>query len=300
MNRPKHPKLVPILLTLLVVFLSSCASEKLSDAYGQFEATEITVSAELGGKLLEFNVDEGELLQAGKIVGFTDTVQLHLKKEELRSQLQGTRAKLASLDAEVAVLGEELAIARTDLNRLESLQEDGAATQKQLDDARGRVNVLMKQTESLEVQKQTVQSEMSTIRVRIRQVEEQIEDAKIINPVKGTVLTVFAEPGELVGQGSPLYDIAELDTLELKVFVSGAQLPDVRLNQRVEVLIDKNDEENRALEGWVSWIASEAEFTPKMIQTKEERVNQVYALKVKVPNPEGLLKIGMPGEINFK
>lgn len=285
---------------ILVLVLSACSSEDRSDAYGQFEATEVTVSAETGGKLLQFNVNEGDRLEAGRRVGLIDTTQLYLKKRELVAALEAAESRIANIEAEVSVVEEELATAETDLNRIQSLLKDGAATQKQLDDARGRVNILRKRINALQTQKRSAGAEIRSIRVRIEQVEDQMDDAVIVNPVTGTVLAAYFEPSELAGQGQPLYEIANLDTLILRVFVSGAQLPGVKLNQQVEVLIDRNVEENRRLEGAVSWIASEAEFTPKMIQTKEERVNQVYAVKVRVPNPGGVLKIGMPGEVNFQ
>lgn len=190
-------------------------------------------------------------------------------------------------------------MAQTDLERIRALSDDGAATRKQLDDAGGRVRTLEKRITALQTQKQSVRAEIRTIDVQVAQVEDQIQDAVIVNPVRGTVLTTFVEPHELVRQGEALYDIASLDTLVLRVYVSGAQLPALKLNQRVSVAVDRNADENRQLEGTVTWIASEAEFTPKMIQTKEERVSQVYAVKVRVANPDGTLKIGMPGEVNF-
>ena len=193
----------------------------------------------------------------------------------------------------------ELDRAQNDLKRIESLIKDKAATQQQLDDAQARVRTIRRQIDALQTQKLSVRAEVSATKAQLAQLEDQIADAQITNPVDGRILTTFAEPHELVQRGQPLYEIANLDTLELRVYISGAQLPSVRLGQDVEVLVDKNDEENQQLSGKVSWIASEAEFTPKMIQTKEERVTQVYAVKVKVPNPNGILKIGMPGEVNF-
>jgi HlyD family secretion protein len=144
-----------------------------------------------------------------------------------------------------------------------------------------------------------VQAEIKATKARQNQLDRQLQDTRIVNPVSGTVLTTFAEPHELVKEGQPLYQIANLDTLELRVYISGAQLPSIKLGQEAEVLVDKNAEENQQFNGQISWIASEAEFTPRMIQTKEERVTQVYAVKVRVPNPDGILKIGMPGEVNF-
>lgn len=288
-----------LLLLVLSVFLSTCSTEEISDAYGQFEATEVTISSESAGKLLTFNVNEGDRLEAGKQVGIVDTTQLHLKKKELEAQHEAAESRIINIEAEVDVVREELSMAQTDLNRIQSLRKDGAATQKQLDDAQGRVGTLEKRINALQTQKRSVRAEMRSIEVRIEQVREQIEDALVFNPVTGTVLATFTEPYELMRPGQALYEIANLDTLILRVFVSGAQLPNLKLNQQVQVLVDKNMEENQQLGGVVSWISSEAEFTPKMIQTKEERVNQVYAVKVRVPNPDGILKIGMPGEVNF-
>ena len=187
----------------------------------------------------------------------------------------------------------------TDLHRIQALTKDSAATQKQLDDAQGRVRTLRKQINASQTQKQSVWAEINATQDRIDQVQQQLKDAHIMNPINGTVLTSYVEPHEVVGQGQPLYRIANLDTLELRVYVSGAQLPSIKLGQNVQVLVDKNADENQQMSGHISWIASEAEFTPKMIQTKQERVTQVYAVKVKVPNPNGILKIGMPGEVNF-
>ena len=281
------------------MLLGGCSADEKSDAYGQFEATEITVSSEVGGKLMAFEMTEGELVEAGLRVGWVDTTQLHLNSRELEAQLEAGEARMANIEAETDVVREELALARTDLNRIRALEKESAATQKQLDDARGRVRTLEKRVRALQTQKRSVRAEMRSIHARLDQVADRIKKSLVINPVRGTVLTTFVERHELVGQGQPLFQIADLDTLELRVFVSGAQMPNLKLGRQVEVLVDKNAKENQRMSGSVSWIASEAEFTPKMIQTKEERVNQVYAVKIRVPNPDGVLKIGMPGEVNF-
>ncbi|MGM0545923.1 MAG: HlyD family secretion protein [Bacteroidota bacterium] len=284
---------------LFLWVISGCADEKKSDAYGQFEAVETTISAKVSGELLSFSVSEGETIEAGGQVAVIDTVQLNLKKEELLSQREAAESKIGNIDAEIAVQQQKLETAQKNFNRTQAMQKDGAATTQQLDDAEGNLLTIEKQIQALETQKKSVHAEISSIQARLNQAEQQLEDAHVKNPVHGTVLTTFVEPHELVGQGQPLYQIANLDTLELRAYVSGSQLPSVKLGETVEVLVDKNMEENQRLSGQVSWIASQAEFTPKMIQTKEERVTQVYAVKVKVPNPDGVLKIGMPGEVNF-
>lgn len=289
-----------IMLSILsMIMMSGCGNNDKSDAYGQFEAVETRVSAKMSGELLSFTVSEGEDIEVGEKVAVIDTVQLSLKKDELQSQREAAESKIDNIDAEIAVQQQKLETAQKSLNRVRAMVDDSAATEQQLDDAEGNVLTIEKQIQALETQKKSVYAEIKTIDARLDQIESQLNDSKVVNPVSGTVLTTFVEPHELVGQGQPLYQIASLDTLELRAYVSGAQLASVKLGQTVEVLVDKNAEENQKLSGKISWIASQAEFTPKMIQTKEERVTQVYAIKVKVPNPDGILKIGMPGEVNF-
>lgn len=285
---------------LSFVMISGCVNNEKSDAYGQFEAVETTISAKVSGELLSFNISEGETITAGEKVAVIDTVQLNLKKDELLSQREAVESKINNIDAEIAVQQQRLETAQKSLKRIRAMREESAATAQQLDDAEGNVQTIQKQIQALETQKKSVRAEIKSIDARLNQVEQQLNDAHVVNPVNGTVLTTFVEPHELVGEGRPLYQIANLDTLELRAYVSGAQLPSVILGQSVEVIVDKNAEENQQIPGKISWIASQAEFTPKMIQTKEERVTQVYAIKVKVPNPDGILKIGMPGEVNFQ
>ena len=287
------------ILLLAVMIINGCSNGEKSDAYGQFEATKTTVSAKASGELLSFSASEGLSLPAGNQVGLIDTIQIRLKKEELESQLEAAKSRIENIDAEIEVLEEQLETAQKNLKRVRAMREDDASTDQQLDDAEGKVQTLQKKIAAAETQKKSGYAEINTIRSRINQVEQQLADAHIMNPIRGTILKTFVEPHELVGQGQPLYQIASLDTLELRVYVSGSQLPKVKLGEKVEVLVDKNADENEQLNGRISWIASEAEFTPKMIQTKEERVTQVYAVKVKVANPNGVIKIGMPGEVNF-
>lgn len=296
---PKAPIIALIVFSIVQILISGCSNNGKSDAYGQFEATETTISSEASGKLLRFKVEEGSELKVDQQVGLVDTAKLVLKRDELQARMESVEARTENINAQVEVQKSELETAQNDLNRMEALHKDGAATQKQLDDAQARVRTIRKQVNALQTQKQSVRAEINATKAQIAQIEDQIQDAKIINPINGTVLTTFVEPYELVQNGQPLYQIANLDTLELRTYVSGAQLPDLKLGQAVEVLVDKNAEDNQKLNGTVSWIASVAEFTPKMIQTKEERVTQVYAVKVKVSNPNGILKIGMPGEVNF-
>ena len=188
--------------------------------------------------------------------------------------------------------------AQVEKNRVENLIKDNAASQKQLDDINGTLNTLQKQVEMVMTQNNTVRSEFGNFDVQVQQIEDQIEKSIIKNPVRGTVLMKLAEPGEIMNFGKPLYKIADLSFLNLRVFVSGEQLPKIKIGQKVKVLIDDGKEDFREMEGTISWISSKSEFTPKIIQTKEERVNLVYAVKIKVIN-DGSLKIGMPGEVIF-
>lgn len=293
-------KIVFAPLLFLQLIFSGCGRESGSDAYGQFEATETTISAEASGKVIHFTVNDGDLLDQNTHVGTIDTVMIHLKREELRHQIESVRAGIAGIDSQIRVQREELNVAMIELNRVKRLREDGAATEEQLDNAQGKVNIIRERINSLETEKTKIYPEIRSMEAKLSQMNEQVSDSKVVNPVNGTVLTSFVEPFEVVRPGQPLYRIANLDTLTLRVYISGAQLPDVKLGQAVTVIVDKNETENQQMEGTISWIASEAEFTPQMIQTKEERVTQVYAVKVNVPNPEGILKIGMPGEVRLR
>lgn len=277
----------------------SCADENGPDAYGQFEADEIVVSAETNGQLLSFTIEEGQTLEKGTKAALVDTTQIYLQKKELEASLKSVQSNINKLEAQKQVFQSQFETAQKELNRLQSLQQDNAATQQQLDSAEGQVNTLQRQIESVEVDKNSVHSEMAAIDARIDQINDQIERAVVTNPVSGTVLHTFAEQHELVSRGTPLYRLANLEEMTLRIYISGAQLPQIRIGDNVSVFIDKNEQDNERLDGRVSWIASEAEFTPRMIQTKEERVTQVYSVKIRVSNPEGKIKIGMPGEIRF-
>ena len=288
-----------LLIIPIALSLASCNSnEDKSDAYGNFEATEITVSAQAQGELKAFDVKKGAELKEGQMLGYVDTSSLHLQRKQLLAQKQSVKTKLNNLDAQIDVRQQQLENAKIQLNRIKNMHADNAATQQQLDDIEGKVKTLKKQIRSVRIQKQGIRSELDVLDTKMAQVEDKIDKAMIKNPVKGTVINKFVEKGELVAPGKSLYKVAALDEMKLKVYISGAQLPHVKIGQKVEVLIDESKTENRKLSGTVSWIADDAEFTPKVIQTKEERVKLVYAVKIRVPN-DGSLKIGMPGEANF-
>ena len=281
------------------LFMVSCSSnDDKSDAYGNFQAKEITVSAQSQGELKSFDVTKGAKLKEGQMLGYIDTSSLHLQRKQLLAKKRSVKTRLNNLKAQINVQEQKLKNAKVQRNRIRKLHADNAATEQQLDDIKGKVKTTEKQIQSIEVQKQGVYAEMDVLDTRIALLEDKIDKAMIKNPVTGTVINKFVEKGELVAPGKTLYKVAEMDEMELKVYISGAQLPHVKIGQKVEVLIDENKTENRKLTGKVSWISDDAEFTPKVIQTKEERVKLVYAVKIRVPN-DGSLKIGMPGEANF-
>ena len=295
----KTLKNLMVFIAILPVVSACLEKGEKSDAYGNFEAREIIVSSEVQGKILKLMVEEGQILPANEVVGLVDTVQPYLKKEQLVAQKYAVSTKLNNIHAQINVQNEQKKILVKEKNRFENLLKDGAATTKQLDDIAGKINLINSQIESIRTQKSTVLSELTAINKQIEQIEDQIKRCKIINPIFGTVLEKYIEPHEIVIPGRAIYKIADLREMILRVYISGNQLSRISIGQKVEVLIDKNERETRVLEGTVSWISQQAEFTPKIIQTKEERVNLVYAVKVHMKN-DGSLKIGMPGEVNFK
>jgi len=276
----------------------ACNRNDRSDAYGNFEAIEVIVSSQANGQLISLTIEEGMDVSLGDTIGLIDTIDLSLKKEQLISQEGVLLARLKNFDSQVRVQEQQRKNLLVDKERVANLLKDGAATQKQMDDITGGLDLLEQQILATGVQKEAARAEMATLDAQVRQVEETLSKCFIISPLSGTVLVKFAEAGEITTMGKPVCKIANLDALELKVYISGDQLPYLKIGQTVEVLIDRNQKEFAKLQGTVSWISSKAEFTPKTIQTKKERVNLVYAAKVRVPN-DGTLKIGMPGEINF-
>ena len=284
---------------LFLTGLAACSGENgKSDAYGNFQSDEIIVSAQATGEIISMKVDEGQVLDPAQVVGLIDTTSLHLQKKQLNSKKKAIASKTANIHANIEVQQQQLQNLQKDLQRIQNLYENGAATEKQLTDIRGAVDLVKKQIRATRTQLDGIGDEISALNDQIALVNEKINKSFIRNPVKGTVLTKYADKGEFAAMGKPLFKIANLETLDLKSYISGDQLDDIKLGQEVNVLIDKNKKEYSSMKGTISWIASSAEFTPKTIQTKKERVNLVYAVKVRVEN-DGSLKIGMPGEINF-
>lgn len=286
------------ILLLATAFISCNKDHDKADGYGNFEATETIISAESNGKILEFKVEEGQVLQQDAIVGCIDTIQLSLKKEQLYASKNVVSAKSAGVLSQISVLKAQLNTAEISKKRIENLLKAEASTQQQMDDVTGKIDMLNQQIRSIEIQNSSVINELKSIDAQIEQLQDQLIKSNIKNPVNGTVLVKYAEPFEITSFGKPLYKIADLSTMQLRVYVSETQLTSIKIGQKVTVKVDANIEIKR-YEGSISWISAEAEFTPKIIQTKEERVNLVYAVKVDVKN-DGSLKIDMPAEMWIK
>ncbi|MBN1253087.1 MAG: HlyD family efflux transporter periplasmic adaptor subunit [Bacteroidales bacterium] len=292
-------KLIVILISILTVILFSCnGNGDNADAYGNFEATEIIISSETNGKLLFMDAENGRNLKKGELIGQIDTTILQFKLKQLKAAREEIFAGNKDVLAQINVLKEQKSILSIEQKRIENLMTDSAATAKQYDDILGKIRIIDKQIESVKVKNATILSKSEQLEAQIEELKEMINKCKIINPINATVLQKYAEPFEIVMTGRPLYKIADLSSLELKVYVNGSQLSKIKIGQKAKIYIDKTDDENTELEGTITWISSSAEFTPKIIQTKEERVKLVYAVKIIVKN-DGSLKIGMPGEVVF-
>lgn len=286
----------PVLLTIIAI--TACnKDDATADAYGNFEAVETLVSAKGSGELLRFNVEEGMTLKAGAQVGVIDTALLSLQAKEIDANRDAIASQHRNVVAQIEVQDARMADLLREQHRIMNMFADHAATQKQVDDMASQVAVLRKQTAAIETQNPGITAQVRALDAKEAQLRQRIADQHIINPVRGTVTVKLAEAHELATPGRPLYRIADMDTLELRAYISGAQLARVKLGAPVEVGIDRGDSGVVRLTGRVSWISSEAEFTPRTIQTRDERVDLVYAFKVRVPNNEGLLKSGMPGEV---
>lgn len=278
------------------------ADEEEFDAQGVFEATEVIVSAEAAGRITWLRVEEGRKLTGGQVVGGVDSTQAVLLKKQLQAQIGAVLSQTPDVATQIASLQEQIAAARRERDRLGPLVEAGAIPRKQLDDATTQVDVLVRQLDalrsSLSVTKEGLQAQTQPLMAQIEQVNDQLAKSSIVNPIDGTVLVKYAEPEEVTAPGKPLYKVADLSTMILRAYVSGSQFASLELGRPVRVFVDAGPNAYRELAGTIVWISDQAEFTPKTIQTKEERANLVYAIKVAVPN-DGTLKIGMYGELRF-
>ena len=308
-----------ILITTTFIFsLIGCNTNNHKfDASGTFEVDEVIVSSGIPGEILSFNVSEGDTIPEGKIVGEIDSENLTLQKEQVEASIKALSEKKADVLPQVNLLQKQLAVQQSQLQnllhektRFENLLKQDAATGKQVDDINAQIDVTKKQIavtqqqinvqqNNISTQNKSIMSEGEPLQKQVAQLNNQIQKANIINPVSGTVITKYAEAGELTSTGKALYQIADLSEMTLRAYISGAQLSQVKLNQTVKVLVDNDADTYKEMKGIITWISDKAEFTPKTIQTKDERANLVYAIKIKVKN-DGYLKIGMYGEVIFK
>ena len=288
---------LPVLFAAIA--LASCSSDKNKpDAYGTFEATEVMVSSQATGQIMMFNVEEGQVLDSGSMIGYVDTTDLCLKRKQSIETRDATASRKDDIASQIDVQEQSRENVLVDKHRIGNLLKDGAATEKQMDDVNASLNLIDKQIASLKIQFGGIASQVASITQQIAQLDESISRSRIINPIRGTVLTKYAEKDEVATYGKPLYKIANLSVITLRAYVGGTQLPYIKLGSSIAVAYDKDESTNTNTTGIVSWISPSAEFTPKTIQTKEERVNLVYAVKIRVKN-DGSMKIGMPGEIRF-
>ena len=284
---------------LLALALFSCkGQEDMADASGNFEADELIISAESQGRILVFGLEEGAELIMGEQSVLVDTTQLHLKKLQLESGRASLNSRIRTFRAQVKVSRVQMDNLLREKQRIDRMAEGGAATSKQQDDIDGQIALLEAQISATESQEATVFAEQKTLEVQILQVDDQLFKCSVRNPIDGVLLTKYKHEGEMAAPGQPLYKMANLKKLILRAYVSGNQLSEVKVGEKVKVLYDSSDGRAETT-GTLSWVASRAEFTPKIIQTREERVNLVYAVKVLVVN-DGSLKIGMPGELEFQ
>jgi HlyD family secretion protein len=289
-------------LSAFVLLAVSCKNENTFDASGSFEAVEVIISAEANGILQEFNIEEGQIIQAGQLIGYVDSTQLYLKKKQLETQIVALLAKKPNIPVQLSALHEQLKTAVVEQQRIVNLVKSDAATTKQLDDINAQIEIIKKQIDAqkstLVISSEGINKDVLPLQVQVEQLNDQLQKCKIINPTNGTVLTKYAEPNEMAATGKALYKIADLSTIILRVYISSDQLAQIKLRQKVKVHTDDGSGGMKEDEGTITWISDKAEFTPKTIQTKEERANMVYAIKIKMQN-DGIYKIGMYGEVRF-
>lgn len=284
---------------LASVAAGACNGEPEPDAYGNFEAIEVVVSSQTSGQIRQFAPVEGMRLERGAVIAVIDTTQLALERDQLVAQRAAVAARRSELNDQLAVLDVQRAIASRAYERTRRLHAASAATAQQLDQAERDYRTLVAQMDAARTQRETIALEVAANEARVEQVSDRISRSRVENPQAGTVLTTYARAGEVVQPGQPLYRIADLDTLVLRGYVSGGQLSSIRLGQQVEVRVDQGVDRLLTMPGTITWIASTAEFTPTPVQTRDERADLVYAVKVRVANPDGALKIGMPGDITL-
>ena len=290
-------------MALTALLMLSCKqAPQLYDASGSFEAIETLIPADASGIIQQLDIREGQVIDSGQVIGYIDSTQLHLRKKQLEAQIKAVLSKKPNISRQLAAYQVQLDQARHELARIDRLVKADAATPKQLDDAKSMVAVIEKQMEALQstlsITSEGLSQDTEPLFTQIAQLNDQIRRCVITNPVKGTVLTTYAEPFEMAVPGKPLYKIADLSSIILRAYITGDQLTGRRLGDQVTVMVDDTSGTYKTYSGTIEWISDKAEFTPKTIQTKDERANLVYAMKIRVAN-DGYLKIGMYGEVKW-
>ena len=282
-----------------LILIAGCTGGKSkSDAFGNFEATEYIVSSETSGKIVDMKIEEGDEVTTTKPFGLVDTTVLSIKKLQLTTSYQKINAQMSQVGTNLEVFKTQKSVAEREFERVKKMMADNAATQKQYDDVEGQIQILDRQIKNSQMQYSSIEADKVNLDAKVKELDDQLKRSTLVSPIDGVVLEKYVEQGELTNAGKAVIKVANLKEMILRAYVSGDQLPNVKIGQKVKVLIDKDSKTNSELEGTVSWISNTSEFTPKIIQTKEERVNLVYAFKIIVPN-NGVVKIGMPGEVVF-
>lgn len=290
-------------LLVLALAITSCGKgNKAYDASGVFESTEVTVSAEGNGKIMSLDLQEGDRLEAGAVVGCIDTVQLYLSKIQLEASRRAVGSGRLNISRQIAALESQIAKQRQELDRFTKLEQAGASNRKQVDDIQAQLDILERQLaaqkESLQNTNSNVSGQADALEAQVMQLEDRIRKCVITSPVSGTILAKYSEAGELAVQGRALFKVADLDNIRLRAYITADQLTGLKLGQSVKVFADQGTSGRKEYAGTLVWISDKAEFTPKTIQTRDERANLVYAVKIAVKN-DGLIKLGMYGEVKF-
>jgi len=284
------------------IFISCGPSKDNYDAAGTFETTEVIVSSEGTGKILSFSIQEGQLLKANEVVGSIDSLQLYLRKKQMMTGMNSMQARRPDVSKQIAAIEQQIVTAKSERKRVENLLKANAANQKQLDDINAQIAVLDKQLDaqktSLVTTNQGITDDKEGIKFQIAQIEDQLNKCRIVSPINGTVLIKYAEMGEVASPGKALFKIADTENMILRAYVTSDQLSGLKTGQKVRVFADSGKKDMKEYSGTISWISNNAEFTPKTIQTRNERANLVYAVKINVKN-DGYLKIGMYGNVLF-
>jgi HlyD family secretion protein len=293
-----------LFIMILSLIIASCSNNKnLSDGYGNFESDEVTISSEVNGKIMKLYFNEGDNVLKDSVLISIDTNQLYLQKLQIIANIESIKSRTQDVGSQIDVYDKKLEILNREKNRLENLIKGGAATQKQMDDINGEIESTQKQLIAAQIKmnegNRGTLSQIKPLDAQLKLLDDQISRAKVKAPLTGTVLNKYVEEGEFARLGLPLLKMADTKSMYLKAYIEGKMLESVKIGSVAEVLIDNKNGDMIKIPGKVTWISSQAEFTPKIVQTKEQRVNLVYAVKVMIEN-DGRVKIGMPGEVKFK